>query len=95
MANHLKSKRALSLQNTSNVIHQFESLKFEEYCDDNIRSNMGRYYLVLTALMIQAFTLLLDTGGNNTYVNDRRLITNVTSDFSSKSKSRMDLAILL
>ena len=46
LVNHLKSKRAnsaLSHQNNSKAISQFESLKFEEYCDDNIRSTMGRY----------------------------------------------------
>jgi hypothetical protein len=29
--------------NTSKAINQFESLKFEDYCDDHIRSSMGRY----------------------------------------------------
>ena len=30
-------------ENTSKAIDQFESMKFAEFCDDNIRSDLGHY----------------------------------------------------
>jgi len=46
LANHLKSKRAtlfLNRQQTSEAINQFESLQLQDYCDTNIRLDMGHY----------------------------------------------------
>jgi len=88
LANHLKSKRAnsaLSRQSTSKTINQFESLRFEHFCDAQIRSTMGKYdYLPginspYDAGIQISSPAILDTGANNTYVNDRRLLTNLTS----------------
>jgi len=88
LANHLKSKRAnsaLSRQNTSKAINQFEALRFQDYCDDHIRTTTGNYDYVpglnspYDAGINISSPAILDTGANNTYVNDRRLISNLTS----------------
>ena len=52
-------------------------MKFAEYCDDNIRSDLGRYDYMpginhpYDAGMISHSSVILDTGANQTYVNDR------------------------
>jgi len=71
-ANHLKTNRAnlaLTKQNTSKAIHQFESMIFAEYCD-NIRSDLGRYDYMpginppYDAGITSHSSAILDTGAN-------------------------------
>jgi hypothetical protein len=76
------------------AIHQFESMKFAEYCDDNIRSDLGRYDYMPginhpydAAISCQS-SAILDAGSYHTYVNDRRLISNLQSDLNQKLREK-------
>ena len=84
-----RANSALTKQNTSEAIHQFESMKFAKYCDDNIRSDLGRNDFMpginhpCDAGITCHSSAILDTGANQTYVNDRRLISNLHSETAS------------
>ena len=63
-------------------------MRFVEFCDDNIRSDLGRYDYMpginhpYDASIPCRSSAVLDTGANQTYVNDRRLISNLHSESS-------------